>query len=136
MVHGQWSRLVNGCTTCNQRVTDYACIRNKINPIIFTSHIISPRHIIDSKLKSNRCNHIWLCSHSLDGDILQLQNDGCPSDIAQPYTSSVTTYLQTCNCTALLASSLWHSFGIYFVSNNKTHLQFHIIEAIYYDFHF
>ena len=26
LFYGQWSRLVNGCTKCNQNVTDSACI--------------------------------------------------------------------------------------------------------------
>ena len=39
--------------------------------------------MIDSKTTSNRCNHIWLCNRSLDGDDLQLQNGGRQSDIAQ-----------------------------------------------------
>ena len=39
--------------------------------------------MIDSGITSHRCNHIWLCNRSLDGDTLQLRNGGCPSDVAQ-----------------------------------------------------
>ena len=49
-------------------------------------HIPPPKRpdiMIDSEITSNRCNHIWLCNRSLDGDTLQLQNGGHPSDIAQ-----------------------------------------------------
>ena len=44
--------------------------------------------MIDSEIISNRRNHIWQCGHSLDGDSLQLQNGGCPSDVAQSYSTS------------------------------------------------
>ena len=49
--------------------------------------------MIDSEITPNRCNHIWLCNHSPDGDTLQLQNGGRPSDIAHSYTSSTTHLL-------------------------------------------
>ena len=85
LFHGQWSRLVNGCTTCNQTVTDSACMHKytETNPIVFISHIIAPRHMIDSEIASNRCDHICPRNRSLDGDTLQVQNGGHPSDIAQ-----------------------------------------------------
>ena len=53
--------------------------------------------MIDSRITSNQCNHIWLCNHSLNGGTLQLQNGGRPSDIAQ-YASSGLVYilLQIC----------------------------------------
>ena len=38
---------------------------------------------IDSQITSNRCNHIWLWHHSLNGDTLHLQNGGRPSDEPQ-----------------------------------------------------
>ena len=47
--------------------------------------------MVDSRITSNRCNHIWLCNQSLDGDTLQLQNDRRPCDVAQSYTSSDST---------------------------------------------
>ena len=43
------------------------------NPIIFISHIIAPRHTIDSEIISNRYNRIWLCNRLLDGDTLHYQ---------------------------------------------------------------
>ena len=49
--------------------------------------------MIDSEIISNRCNHIWLCNHTLDGETLQLQNGGFPSDVAQTYTSSATMFV-------------------------------------------
>ena len=39
--------------------------------------------MIDSEITSNRCNHIWLCTRSLDGDTVQLQNGELPCDVAQ-----------------------------------------------------
>ena len=59
------------------------CADSRANPIGFISHIIAPRHMIDREITSNRCNQIWLCNHSLDGDTLQLQNGERPSDVAQ-----------------------------------------------------
>ena len=53
------------------------------NPIVFISNMIALRHMFDSKITSNRSNHIWLCNRSLDGDTLQLQNEGHTSDVAQ-----------------------------------------------------
>ena len=35
---------------------------------------------MDSEKTSNRCNHIWLCNRSIDGDTHQLQNGRRPSD--------------------------------------------------------
>ena len=59
LCHGQWSRLVNGCTTCTQTVADSTCIYRKKYCIIFISHIIAPRHnMTDSEIMSNRCNHV------------------------------------------------------------------------------
>ena len=53
------------------------------NMILFISHIIAPRHMIDSEIISNPGNHIWLCNDSLDGDTLQFKNGGHPSDVAE-----------------------------------------------------
>ena len=39
--------------------------------------------MIDSEITSNRCNHIWLCNRSLDGDNVQLQNGGRPNDVVE-----------------------------------------------------
>ena len=82
LFNGLWSRPVNGCTTCNQSITD------ETNHTVVISHIIAPRHKVDSEIISNRCSHIWLCNRSLDGDTLQLQNGGHASDVSQSYTSS------------------------------------------------
>ena len=65
------------------------------NPIVFILHVIAPRHMIDSEITSNRCNHIWLCNRSLGGDTVQLKNSGRPSDVAESYTSSGHTYQPT-----------------------------------------
>ena len=35
-----------------------------------------PHNDIDSEITSTRCNHIWLCNRSLDGETLQLRNGG------------------------------------------------------------
>ena len=56
---------------------------------------------IDSEVTSNRCNHIWLCNGSLDGDTFKFQNGVRPSDVAQLYSGSVESVtsiaiLQTC----------------------------------------
>ena len=83
LVRGQWSRLVNSCTTCNQSVTDYSIHNTETKATVFISHIIAHRHMIDNKKTSNRCNHIWLWKCSLDGDTLQLQNGRHPSDVAK-----------------------------------------------------
>ena len=64
------------------------CAYTETNPIVFISHIIVPRHTTVSEIISNRCNRIWLCNRSLDGDTLRLQNGGCPSDVPESYTSS------------------------------------------------
>ena len=50
--------------------------------------------MIVGKITSNRCNYIWLCSRSLEGETLQLQNGGHPCDVAQSYSSSVDTLAQ------------------------------------------
>ena len=83
LIHGQWRHLVNGCSTCNQSVAYSA--HAETNPIVFISHIIAPRHMVDNEITSNRCRQIRLCNRSLDGDILQLQNGGRPSDVANIY---------------------------------------------------
>ena len=56
------------------------------NPIVSKSHIIAPRHKLDSEMISIRCVG-WLSS--LDGDTRLLLNGGRPIDGAQSYTSSV-----------------------------------------------
>ena len=58
------------------------------NPIVFISHIIAPRQMLDDEIISNRCNHFRLCNRSLDGNTIRLQNGGRPSDVAQSHTSS------------------------------------------------
>ena len=63
---------MDGCTTCNQSVTDSACI-------------LSRPDMIDSEITSN---HIWLGNCSLNGETLLSQNGGRPNDIAQSYTGS------------------------------------------------
>ena len=45
--------------------------------------------MIDKRIISNLRNRIWLCNSSLDGYILQLQNGGHPSDVAQSYILAV-----------------------------------------------
>ena len=56
---------------------------------IFTLHIIASRRTKDSEIISNPCPHICLCNRSLDGETVQLQNGGRPSDVAH-YTLALT----------------------------------------------
>ena len=69
---------MNVCTTCNQSVIHTLYAYTGTNP-----SIIAPRHVIDNEITPNRYNHIWMCNRSLDGDTLQLQNVGRPSDVTQ-----------------------------------------------------
>ena len=92
------SWTVDGCTTWQPRASQTLhahCADTGTNPLVFISHTIVPRHRIDSEITSKRCNHIWLCNRSLDGDNLQLQNGGRPSDVAQSYTSSAISDMLT-----------------------------------------
>ena len=76
-------RLHNMAATASQTMhahCRYIYIYTETNPIVFIAHNIAPRHMIGSEITSNRCDNIWLCNRSLDGDTLQLQN---PSDVAQ-----------------------------------------------------
>ena len=70
------------------------------NPIVYC--ILLRPDMLDSEITSNRCNHIWLCNHSLDGDTIQLQNDGRPSDVAQAYASSACTHCHTNTGTTII----------------------------------
>ena len=81
-MHGQWRRLVNNVVTKASRTMHADCADTGTNHIVFISHISVPIRTIDSETISKRCNHIWLCSRSLDGDIRLLQNGDRPSDVA------------------------------------------------------
>ena len=67
------------------RTVHACCEDTETNPIVVMSHVIALRHydMIDSEITSNRCNHIWPCNRSLDGDILHIQNGDLPNDAAQ-----------------------------------------------------
>ena len=79
---------MNGRTTCNQSVTDSSCIYLNKSYSIYIAYYCAQTYMTNSEITSNRCNHTWLCRRSLDGDTLQLQNGGCPCDLAQSYSSS------------------------------------------------
>ena len=66
---------MNGCTTCNQSVTDSACIPTQIL-WYFLSRLLLRPDMIDREIISNLCDQIWLCNRSLDGCTLQLQSGG------------------------------------------------------------
>ena len=43
LFHGQWSRLVDGCTPAT-KASQTLHAYTETNPIVFISHIIAPRH--------------------------------------------------------------------------------------------
>ena len=47
------------------------CMHIPIPIIQYLYHILLRPDMIDSEIISNRCNHIWLCNRSLDGNTLQ-----------------------------------------------------------------
>ena len=95
------SERLHNMATKASRTLHAHCADTETNPIVFISHIIAPRLMIHSEITTNRCNQIWLCNRSLDGDTvgtLQLQSRERQSDVAQYILALVGVHKPSSYC--------------------------------------